>query len=124
MITSSELEKYDPNGMHKIYDQWPKIAKKAYHSDYKKISFEGITHIVFVGMGGSGAIGDLFSSILSTFIEGQKTSVYDSKITSEHIWTTFRPLSRASRTAEVPPKKIAISFFALFENRLLYSKRI
>ena len=30
MITLSDLEKYDPSGMHKIYDQWPEIAKKAY----------------------------------------------------------------------------------------------
>jgi len=70
MITSSDMEKYDPSGMHKIYDEWPQIAKKAYESDYKKISLEGINHIVFVGMGGSGAIGDLFSAILS------KTNIY------------------------------------------------
>jgi len=65
MITLSDLEKYDPSGMHKIYNQWPQIAKKAYESDYEEISFDGINHIVFAGMGGSGAIGDLFSSILS-----------------------------------------------------------
>jgi len=65
MITLSDLEKYDSDGMHKIYDQWPKIAKKAYESDLEEISYDGINHIVFSGMGGSGAIGDLFSSILS-----------------------------------------------------------
>jgi glucose/mannose-6-phosphate isomerase len=65
MITQSDLEKYDPQGMYQIYDQWPEMAKKAYESDFENISFDGINHIVFVGMGGSGAIGDLFSSILS-----------------------------------------------------------
>jgi len=65
MITPSDLEKYDPQGMHQIYDQWPEMAKKAYESDFENISFDRINHIVFVGMGGSGAIGDLFSSILS-----------------------------------------------------------
>ena len=65
MITLSDLEKYDPSGMHKIYDEWPQIAKNSYESDFENISFEGIDHIVFAGMGGSGAIGDLFSSILS-----------------------------------------------------------
>ena len=65
MITLSDLEKYDPNGMHKIYDQWPEIARESYESDYDQITFDGINHIVFTGMGGSGAIGDLFSSILS-----------------------------------------------------------
>ena len=65
MITLSDLEKYDSNGMHKIYDQWPEIAKKAYESDFEEISYNEIDHIVFSGVGGSGAIGDLFSSILS-----------------------------------------------------------
>jgi glucose/mannose-6-phosphate isomerase len=65
MITQSDLEKYDPSGMYKIYDQWPEIAKNAYESNYDEMKFDGITHIVFAGVGGSGAIGDLFSSILS-----------------------------------------------------------
>ena len=68
MITLSDLEKYDSNGMHKIYDQWPEIAKKAYESDFEEISYNEIDHIVFSGVGGSGAIGDLFSSILSKSI--------------------------------------------------------
>ena len=65
MITLSDLEKYDTGGMHKIYDQWPEIAKESYESDLEEISCKQIDHIVFAGMGGSGAIGDLFSSILS-----------------------------------------------------------
>src|SRR3989338_9859142 len=65
MITLSDLEKYDSSGMHKVYDQWPEIARESYESDYDGISFDGVDHIVFVGVGGSGVIGDLFSSILS-----------------------------------------------------------
>jgi len=65
MITLSDLEKYDPSKMYNIYDQWPQIAKKAYEANFENMSFGKINHIVFVGMGGSGAIGDLFSSILS-----------------------------------------------------------
>jgi len=65
MISLSDIEKFDPGGMHKIYDKWPEIAKKAYEADFEEITFDGIDHIVFAGMGGSGAIGDLFSSILS-----------------------------------------------------------
>jgi len=61
----SLLEKYDSQKMYKIYDDWPNLAKKAYNSDLESIHFEGIDHIVFAGMGGSGAIGDLFASILS-----------------------------------------------------------
>ena len=61
----SLLEKYDSQQMYKIYDDWPNLAKKAYASDLEPATFENINHIVFVGMGGSGAIGDLFASILS-----------------------------------------------------------
>jgi glucose/mannose-6-phosphate isomerase len=59
------MEKYDSSGMHKIYDQWPQIAKDAYASDLEPVDFKNIDHIVFAGMGGSGAIGDLFASLLS-----------------------------------------------------------
>lgn len=65
LITSLDLEKFDPSGMHKIYDIWPKIAKNAYSSDLHMTFFSNIDHIVIAGMGGSGAIGDLCSSILS-----------------------------------------------------------
>ena len=51
--------------MYKIYDDWPNLAKKAYDSDLESGNFKNIDHIVFAGMGGSGAIGDLFESILS-----------------------------------------------------------
>ncbi|MCV0393515.1 MAG: SIS domain-containing protein [Nitrosopumilus sp.] len=65
MITPSDLEKYDPSGMHKVYDRWPQIAKEAFYSDIDEVSLERINHVVFAGMGGSGAIGDLFASIFS-----------------------------------------------------------
>ena len=65
MLDYSQIQKFDPSGMHKVYDDWPKIAKESYHSKLEPVHFEGIDHIVFVGMGGSGAIGDLFASILN-----------------------------------------------------------
>ena len=64
-IIKLSLEKYDPNGMHKVYDKWANIAKDAYDSDLEPVDFNNIEHVVFSGMGGSGTIGDLFSSILS-----------------------------------------------------------
>ena len=51
--------------MYKIYDKWPEIARQSFESGQKTVDFKNIDHIVFVGMGGSGGIGDLFSSILS-----------------------------------------------------------
>lgn len=70
MFDLNSLEKYDPNEMHKIYDMWPEIARRSYNSNLKSVHFDNIDHIVFVGMGGSGAIGDLFLSVLS------KTSIH------------------------------------------------
>lgn len=74
MLTKEILEKYDPGGMHKIYDQWPEIAQESYDSNLEPLDFHDIDHIVFAGMGGSGAIGDLFASILS------KTNIHVSQV--------------------------------------------
>ena len=51
--------------MYKTYDKWPEIARESFESNQKPINFDNIDHIVFAGMGGSGAIGDIFASILS-----------------------------------------------------------
>ena len=60
-----ELEKIDSKKMFKVYDIWPDIAKESYEQEFSKPEFNDIDHIVFAGMGGSGTIGDVFSSILS-----------------------------------------------------------
>ena len=65
MSVSENLEKYDPDGMYNVYDKWSDLAKDAYYSEINAIDFKDIDHVVFSGMGGSGAIGDLFASILS-----------------------------------------------------------
>ena len=65
MLDKDELKKYDVKGMRNVYDNWPKIARESYYSDLELVNFGNIDHIVFVGMGGSGAIGDVFASILS-----------------------------------------------------------
>ena len=51
--------------MYAIYDSWPEIAKNAYNSYQPSSDFKNVKHIVFAGMGGSGALGDIFYSILS-----------------------------------------------------------
>lgn len=60
-----KLDEIDKQQMYKIYDQWPEIAKENFQFDYKLAEFQNISHIVFAGMGGSGAISDVFASILS-----------------------------------------------------------
>jgi len=65
LVTKDNLEKSDSDGMHNVYDKWPHIARDAYDSDLESVDFKDIDNVVFSGMGGSGAVGDLFSSILS-----------------------------------------------------------
>lgn len=65
MLDISTLEKYDLKKMYQIYDKWPKIAKESFEFEHKIVNFQNIDHIVFAGMGGSGTLGDIFSSILS-----------------------------------------------------------
>ncbi len=65
MIKKSDLDEIDTKGMCKIYDEWPKISLESFLSDQEQVTFDKIDHIVFAGMGGSGAIGDIFSAILS-----------------------------------------------------------
>lgn len=56
--------------MYAIYDKWPQIAKESFESEKDSADYDNINHIIFAGMGGSGAIGDTFGSILS------KTSIH------------------------------------------------
>ena len=51
--------------MYKVYDRWPEIALESFESDQDFVDFTEVDHIVFAGVGGSGAIGSIFSSILS-----------------------------------------------------------
>ena len=65
MLDLSILEKFDTQKMYAVYDRWPSIARESFESDQDSVNFDGINHIVFAGMGGSGTIGDVFASILS-----------------------------------------------------------
>jgi len=65
LIDLSTLEKFDTQKMYAVYDRWPEIARESFESEQNSVNFDGINHIVFAGMGGSGAVGDMFASILS-----------------------------------------------------------
>ena len=61
----SDVQKYDSKKMYEPYDKWPETAQENYNKDLPKIQFKNIDHIVFAGVGGSGTISDVISSILS-----------------------------------------------------------
>lgn len=52
--------------MYQVYDSWPEIADSSYNKKLNPIDNLDIDHMVFAGMGGSGALGDIFASILSS----------------------------------------------------------
>ncbi|MGI0009997.1 MAG: SIS domain-containing protein [Nitrosopumilaceae archaeon] len=79
MLVPNDIKKYDPSGMHEIYDIWPQIAKQSYESSKDVADFKDIDHVVFSGMGGSGTIGDIFSSILS------KSSIHTCTVKGYHL---------------------------------------
>ena len=64
MLDHAKL-KFDTQQMYKIYDKWPEIARQSFDSNLESEDFSDVDHIVFAGMGGSGAVGDMFASILS-----------------------------------------------------------
>tara|TARA_B100000029_G_scaffold199436_1_gene197789 strand:+ start:142 stop:1152 length:1011 start_codon:yes stop_codon:yes gene_type:complete len=65
LITEENIQQCDSQGIHITYDRWAELAQNAYDSELSEVDFKDIDHIVFAGMGGSGTIGDIFSSILS-----------------------------------------------------------
>jgi len=65
LLDQNILDKYDSQGMYKVYDKWPEIAKNSYETDHEPLDLQKLKHIVFVGMGGSGVVGDIFQAILS-----------------------------------------------------------
>ena len=74
-----DFEKVDSKKMFQIYDKWPEIAQESFSTDFNKFDSKGIDHVVFAGMGGSGAIGDIFSAILS------KTSTHVTVVKGYHL---------------------------------------
>ena len=79
MLDIATMDKVDTYRMYKIYDKWPEIARESFESNQEPIDFGHIDHIVFAGMGGSGAIGDIFSSILS------KTNIHVNVVKGYHL---------------------------------------
>ena len=65
LLSKEDLKEYDKHEMHKVYDNWTKIAQDAYKTDLDHIDFDGIDNVIFVGMGGSGTVADIFQSVLS-----------------------------------------------------------
>jgi len=65
LLDIENLNSIDVKKMYQVYDEWPEISQNAYNTKLEPIEISNINHIIFAGMGGSGAICDIFSSIFS-----------------------------------------------------------
>lgn len=82
LLDKTTLEKYDTQRMYEVYNKWPQIAEKSYQANLDEIQFDKTSHIVFAGMGGSGALSDIFSAILS------KTDIHVDVVKGYHLPNT------------------------------------
>ena len=74
MFDLEKMKRIDVSKMYHVYDNWPSIAKEALYQENEKIEKKYYDNIIFAGMGGSGTIGDIFTSILS------KTEIHSSTV--------------------------------------------
>ncbi len=132
MIDSAALSKFDQNGMHLAYNRWPEISKNIVESDIIPIDYIGVSNIIFAGMGGSGAIGDIFASILSktnvhvTVVKGYllpKTVDKDSLVVTTSVsGNTMETLSVLKKAKGIGCKLIAFSSGGKMEEYCLKNK--
>jgi len=118
-VDLKDIELYDVKKMYQVYDKWPQIAKEAFASKLEPVNHSKIDNIIFAGMGGSGTLGDIFSSILS------KTNIHVSVVKGYHLpktvdsntlvivtsisGNTVETLSVLKLTLKLPCKVIAFS---------------
>ena len=60
-----DIQEFDPQKMYQTYDNWSTYSEDAFKKEFSKMQLQDIDHVVLAGMGGSGAIGDIISAILS-----------------------------------------------------------
>jgi len=125
-VELKDIESYDSKKMYQVYDKWPQIAKESFDSKLKPVNYSQIDNIIFAGMGGSGTLGDIFSSILS------KTNIHVSVVKGYHLpktadsktlviatsisGNTVETLSVLKSALELPCKIIAFSSNGKMEN--------
>ena len=89
----SDLKEIDGKRMFETYDNWPNISSSIFETEIKKIDMKDVDHIVFAGMGGSGSLGDVMSSILS------KEDIHVSVVKGYHLPNTINTNSLVVTTS-------------------------
>ena len=92
MLELEKIKKIDTEKMYQVYDDWPKIAEKHITKKTSQIDIKDVDHIVFVGMGGSGTIGDILSSVLSKTVKEVMDRIIVEKIVI-NLFFIFPPIN-------------------------------
>lgn len=126
MLTERKINEIDSNQMYKTYNSWPELATQHIQNSLTKYEMKNIDHIVFSGMGGSGTIGDVISSVISktnlhtTVVKGytlpkdidENTLIVATSVTGN----TDETLAIAKSALNSPAKLISFSSGGLLEN--------
>lgn len=119
LLDISTLEKFDSQGMHKVYDMWPQIAQQAFETQNDEVHFDDIDHIAFAGMGGSGTLGDIIASILSrtnihtSVIKGYllpKTVDTNTLVIATSVSGNTQEILSVLQSAQDPPRPKIVTF--------------
>ena len=70
LMTLEDIQKYDSDNMHSVYDQWPKLASESYNADYDGIEFRDIEHIIF------SVNGSILSKLINLIFFLDYTTIY------------------------------------------------
>lgn len=77
MLTQEEVEAIDVSGLYKDYEEWPKHCEDANNLPVEIPDISGVDQIIYVGMGGSAASGDLLRDWLTPIINLPFTVIKD-----------------------------------------------
>ncbi|MCL5318832.1 MAG: SIS domain-containing protein, partial [Thaumarchaeota archaeon] len=77
MLTQEEVEAMDVSGLYKDYEKWPEHCEDALKLPVETPDIAQISQVIYVGMGGSAASGDLLRDWLTPVINIPFTVVKD-----------------------------------------------
>ncbi len=80
MLTQEEVEAVDVSGLYRDYEEWPKHCEDAVKLPVEIPDIAEIDQIIYAGMGGSAASGDLLRDWLSPVIDISFTVVKDYRL--------------------------------------------
>ncbi len=77
MLTRDDVESIDTSGLHKDYEEWPTHCEKALNIKVSTPDINNVNEVIYAGMGGSAASGDILKDWLTPLIDVPFTVLKD-----------------------------------------------